>query len=157
MCPRTVTIRWKIWKFMQMGCKRCPYFIAISIVQDHQQGINFYTDFPVQRHKVCIISYNTNPPRLAQLRSGRSVASRILRNSKLSIQTINYMFLCKGVQLKPKAHQNETWSAAAWPPCRLSYRSSVFFRHLRFTALSFPQAKTRRWFKKCYYFKFYFA
>jgi hypothetical protein len=71
----------------------------------------------------------------------------------VSIQTVNS--ICKGVQLQTKAQQNETWSAAAWPPCRLSYPSSSFFRHVRLTALSFSHARPRWSFKKFYYFRFF--
>jgi len=106
VCPRTVTIRWKIWKFTQRGVNDTPILLLpISIVRDHRQGINFYIDFPVQRHKVCIISYNTNPPRLAQLRSGRSVANRILRNSTWVYKGSNICFYTREFSSNPKPNK----------------------------------------------------
>jgi len=58
----------------------------------------------------------------------------------------------KGVYLKSKLQNTETWSSPAWPPCRLCYRPVVFFRHLRLTALSFSQETNFRGrLEKCYY------
>jgi len=57
----------------------------------------------------------------------------------------------KAAQLKYKLHHTVTLSATAWPSWRLCYRPSVFYRHLRLTALPFPQGKIRCAFQKCYY------
>ena len=43
----------------------------------------------------------------------------------------------KEVQFKSELQHAGTWSAPAWPPCRLCYRPAVFFRHVHLIALSF--------------------
>ena len=57
----------------------------------------------------------------------------------------------KAVQLKYKLQHTGTLSAAAWPSRRLCFCPSIFFRHLRPTALPFPQGKIRCAFQKRYY------
>jgi len=96
----------KIWKFTQRNVNHTPILLLhISILQDHQQGINFCTDFPVRRHKVCIISYNTNSPPLVQLRSGRSVASRILRNTTWVYKPSTICFYTREFSSNPKPNK----------------------------------------------------
>jgi len=47
----------------------------------------------------------------------------------------------------PKVISAGTRSAATWPPRRLFYRPTIFFRHPRLTALSCPYEKIRRGFQ----------
>ena len=54
------------------------------------------------------------------------------------------------VQFNTELHHAGTWSAEAWPPSRLRYRPTIFFRQLRLIALKHPQGKIRRTFKKCH-------
>jgi hypothetical protein len=76
------------------------------------------------------------------------VASRKFQHKSNSAQAGNkytyvYSYTCihKWAQLKSKIQHTGTWSAGAWPPRRLCYRSAVLFRHLRLTALTFPPPK----------------
>jgi len=47
---------------------------------------------------------------------------------------VKLLFIFKHVQLKSKFQDNETWSTEAWPPSRLCYRPTAFFRHLLLVA-----------------------
>ena len=54
------------------------------------------------------------------------------------------------VLLKSVTQHTEALLAAAGQGLRLFYRPAVFFRHFRFTALSFARGKTGRACQKCY-------
>jgi hypothetical protein len=73
----------------------------------------------------------------------------------LHIWSTTYVYKT-AVQLKAKLQHTGTWLAAALPPCRLCYRSTVLFCHLRLTALAFPQRKILRAFKT-FYCSFFFT
>jgi hypothetical protein len=65
-----------------------------------------------------------------------------------------YVCINKYVSLKSGLHQTGTWSAAAWPPNRLCYRSAIFFRHLRLIHFHPRKEKFGARYKKYYYFSF---
>jgi hypothetical protein len=74
--------------------------------------------------------------------------------SELRLHTVNYTCITKVVQLKSKLLHFGTCSAAAFPPHRMHYRSTVFFLNFYLIALSFPRVNIR-WDCQKYYF-FYF-
>jgi hypothetical protein len=65
-------------------------------------------------------------------------ASRMLHKTELIKHMAIHMSTYKTVHLTSTLQHNETWSAAAWPVLRKRHRPTVFFRHLRLTALLFP-------------------
>jgi hypothetical protein len=73
----------------------------------------------------------------------------VRRKSNFAQFVTEYTFMLKGVQLKSALLHTGTWQTSASQPHRLCYRPTVFHHHLRCTALSFPQGKTRRTSKKC--------
>jgi hypothetical protein len=54
------------------------------------------------------------------------------RKSEMTIYIWSNRCACtvQGFYLQNKLRHTEIWSAAAWPPRRLSYRPAVFFHHL---------------------------
>jgi hypothetical protein len=57
--------------------------------------------------------------------------------SKLYMRMDNCIRIQKTSQFKSRLQHTRLWSAAAWPPRRLCYRPTVFFRLLRVTAVLF--------------------
>ena len=70
---------------------------------------------------------------------------RVQCNSNFAQFRIEYTYcqLCvyKGTQQKSKLKHTGTWTAAAWPPCRLCYCSAVLFHHPILQHLHFHKEK----------------
>ena len=68
-----------------------------------------------------------------------SAKSRILRKSEFCIRVVNCTCINVGIHLKSKIHHTGTWLEASRPPRCLSYRPTVFLRHLCVIKLSYRQ------------------
>ena len=92
---------------------------------------------------------HSGTPRLQQQLTFRNVQrkSNLVQVGIEYIYIANYVCIYRGLQLKSEFQHTETWSAAAWPPCRLCYRPAVFSCHILLIPLSLLQGETRPMFQ----------
>jgi hypothetical protein len=95
-----------------------------------------------------LISFSSHDVTYRNLTNHAIVAFRKVRcKSELSIPVVSYTRVYNGAP----AHWNLIGrSMTPPPPYRVSYHPAVFFRHLRLTALSFPEINFWRAFQKFY-------